>query len=441
MAVIYVDSGATGANDGTTPTDAYTVIASAVTNAVSGDIVYTSHTHSQVTGTNLVQNWADGVIIISSDFGNIVNSFPVPRTGATLENTGTADMTNKGATYMSGFTLTSNDHMDLGCTNQNTKCIYENCTITMGDDGTLTAQENTVATYINCPIDITINDSIFVGRNHLEIVGGSLTRTAGANGLFSFDATSEGCTIHIRGCDMTGVPAATPFISGTTTSLGLRKFIMTQCKINSSQDLGDGNLLELGIMQLNACDRGNLTDAAFQLETYDFYGESVSTTARYRTGGADDGEQANAYSQEVTALANNTVKGIYSTSFLVSTYVSDADSTARTFKVHVAHNAVGSGTAGALQDDEMWLELVGPDDNVTPTSLGHFATSVSVTDQASDLTTESGETWNGTNVGTKQSASLSYSPSINGLVQIRVHFASGSASDVVVNVDPKIEVS
>jgi len=76
-----------------------------------------------------------------------------------------------------------------------------------------------------------------------------------------------------------------------------------------------------------------------------------------------------------------------------------------TLDVFLAHNGVGDGTGGALQTDQIWLEVQGPSDANPATAQGHHfvgrpAFNATPTDLASD-----GSTWTGTGVGTKHKLS------------------------------------
>jgi len=440
MTVFYVDSAAVGLNDGTSPTNAWVLIASAVTNVTTkGDIVYTSHAHSETPAATMTQAWSsNGIKVISADFGNIVGGFPVRRFGAALKPTGSgSDIVNTGDIYMSGFDMDSPDKFTLGAGGVGGFNIYEGCTLELTDDGILTSGEGSTTTFIDTDFNQVTNDFMSMARASVfEMFGGSYTRAAGSNGCWSIGTTQAGVRFEFSGADLTGIPAATPFIQTFSRPIFMS---FSKCKMNSSFTIG--TLLAGTVVELVNCEVGTLTAAAFTYQRFDFYGESETVLTHFRTGGADDGEQANAYSQKVTALANQTIKGFRSTMFPVSFYIDDEDNGSKTFKIHMAHAGVGSGTAGALQDDEVWLQVTAPSDAGTPIALGFSLNTVADDNQVSDLATEAGETWNGTGVGTKQSISFSYSPTINGTIEIEVHFATSSASDVIIYVDPKIEVS
>lgn len=437
MTVRYVDSGASGANDGTSPTDAWTDIASAVSAAVAGDIVYLSHTHSQTPNATLSMAWADDVKVVSSDFGNIVGGFPVRRTGATFAPTGGgSDIGNSGGFYFYGTKLDSPDKIFLNPGNNNI-ATYDTCELEVSDDGSWISGDHATLNLINTTFNQTVNDFMSMGRGAtLNFLGGSYTRAAGAIGCIQNLSTDIGNVINFIGTDLTGIPSATPIIEASASPLIM---FFDKCKMNSTFDLG--TIIEGSVYELLNSEDGTLTEAAFTYQRFDFYGQSETVLTHYREGGSDDGEQANPYSQKVTALAGNTIKGLRATKVPLSTYIDNEDNGTKTVKIHFAHNGIGSGTAGAVQDNEVWFVGISTSDAGTPIALGVVIDTLADDGQAADLPLETGETWVGSAVGTKQSVSFDIIPTINGLIHGELHFATGSGSDQIIYVGLKMEIS
>ena len=114
---------------------------------------------------------------------------------------------------------------------------------------------------------------------------------------------------------------------------------------------------------------------------------------------------------------------------------------ATNLRLYLAHNGVGSGTAGALQDDECWITYQGPSQLGSATSqLVYLTSKPTFGATATDLTSDS-STWTGTGVGTEQRIDLTIAPTIAGYATVWVHLATGSASDVTIHFDPKLEVT
>lgn len=191
-------------------------------------------------------------------------------------------------------------------------------------------------------------------------------------------------------------------------------------------------------MLLEACEDGTQTVPSLGLtEILNSYGGIKSDLTRYRTGGADDGEQVNAHSWEMICSANAKELFQWLKSPPMVRWVDGGSSL--TFTVYIAGGAT-------LQDDEFWIELSGPDDAGSATSRGHFersndtAPDVPMTprDTPSNLSTDGSSTWNGAGVGTKQKISITYTPTIAGPVTVRCSFAKASAT---VYIDPKLDVA
>lgn len=442
MTDIFVDSGSVGTPDGLTKTTAWLTLAAASGSSPgAGDRILISHTHSE-TGSSSVTLDFDGtpdqlVRAISIDFSD--DSFTP---GAALRLTGTADIiiTGDDCQY-EGVVLVSADDVIMQQADQNLRFIQ--CTLgsTSASGWVLVGTFNGQHLYFEeCEWEFSVSSGALriSSTTDIEIVGGSLT-----NAVTEFVNFSNGVQfawVNISSMDLTNATTIFGMVSGSGSAVV--RGSVNQCKLNASYILA-GGLSDRSFARFDMynSETGTITAAAFKQEVHERSGRSITTTARYRTGGADDKQQANAVSQEMTALANRTTKRLTATSFRIGTY-SVANGVSTAFKVHVAHNAVGSGTAGVLQDDEFWVALLGPSEKATSDAQGEYLTNrLSYNASASDLPTESGETWNGTNVGTKQSDSITYTPEIEGFVEVWVFFAPGGVSDVVVNVDPKIEVS
>jgi hypothetical protein len=105
-------------------------------------------------------------------------------------------------------------------------------------------------------------------------------------------------------------------------------------------------------------------------------------------------------------------------------------STAHTYRIAIASDAT-------IQDDELWIELEGPNDAATDSKAVFQTSRVAPLGTAANLPTDSGSTWTGTGVGTKQYAQVSYTPDKPGPVTVRVFMAKASDN---IYVDAKIQI-
>ena len=187
--------------------------------------------------------------------------------------------------------------------------------------------------------------------------------------------------------------------------------------------------------------QGELTSPDYRYLWASRGGWCDTVLTHYRASGADDGFQANPFSQKLSSRPDYSLKGLVGVKFPLSTYI-EAVGGAKTLKIHFAHAGVGSGPGGVVQNDELIAIVTGPSDEVSP-NVGKFIKSYTIGDTVADLPTEPGESWSGANplLTVKQSLSVSYTPTIEGLVNIILIWCPGGATQKDIFVCPKIEVT
>lgn len=191
---------------------------------------------------------------------------------------------------------------------------------------------------------------------------------------------------------------------------------------------------ERGSAQLRNCAIGAISVPPLGLTAFcNYEGTIQELTSRYRTGGAFDGEQANAVSWEMSSSAGCLEAIRWLESPPITRWVSGGS--AITITMYVA-------SGGTLNDDDFWVELSGPDNTASPnqTAKGYHYSSkcADFLGTPTALTTDSVSTWNGSGVTTKQKITHTYTPAEAGPVTVRCFLAKPSTT---VYVDPKIEVS
>ena len=197
--------------------------------------------------------------------------------------------------------------------------------------------------------------------------------------------------------ESTAASRALDFSLSTTTlqvTLASQQIILRRCVMQAAFDVTTDLLNTTfstpeGFIQLEACSDGTISTAELGLTAkLTARGLITSVTAVYRTGGADDGEQVNAYSWNMAASS------IASEQFL------------------------------ALKSPPLVLWV---DPDTTPsgaTAQGIYtSTRMAVRGTPAALTTDSASTWNGSGVGTKQK--ITHTLSNQNGATLTVYVASG----------------
>lgn len=436
MAETFVNSGAAGANNGTSWADAWTSLASS-NGAAAGDTVKVHKTHSQ-TGLTANINWASGtqanpvrIICVDKDNSDALS------TGALLRwstnNTGP-----QGAIYSNGMTWSGSG---TGATPlfqpaTNDRQIHENCTMTQTSSGTIANGGNhgTSIKWINCNVDLSaatnaatsVNFGIFEGK--FEWLGGTYTCRATQTSLFNGAATEP--TFVCRGVTFSGT-VTNIFTSTSSTTFARAQFIGCVAPTFTnyvSTALGT----TLGRIEFQSFVAGTLTAPALAPHRIeDSRGSIAATTAKYRTGGADDGEQANEYSWETISNTGALDFISWLESPLMAAWIEDG--AGQTLTVYVASNVT-------LQNDEFWIEVYSPSEAVSPTAAVKLqSTRPAALTSPADLTTDGSSTWTGgAPVGTKQKITVNLAPTISGPVVVKAFLAKASTT---IYVDPKLEIA
>lgn len=384
MAIKYVWSGASGSNDGSSWANAWTSLASA-TGVSAGDFVYVHKTHSEDPGNTTVSySFSNGTIanpvrIVCVDKDNS----DALATGATIANTASGSIISmSGSIYVYGVTLGAGWQVNLNTTGSSSFCrqVYESCTFkrtfNQGTGATPCLQIGNAAGYypsvvwlINCTHDqsaLTSNNWVpirITGGKHrivnLTIVGANTNTNALIQSSTSGNDQRNG-----------QVEVYTSDLSSHATLVDLStniELVVRQCKLHASFST-TGTPTKNSFCRVENSDDGTITVPSLGLNLHsDSRGTVSSSLSVYRTGGADDGEQANAYSWQMATNAN--ALEIY--------------------------NALESPPLTRWTDPDASISSATAKGIFTSTRCAPLATPTA-------LTTDSTSTWNGSGVGTKQ---------------------------------------
>jgi hypothetical protein len=379
--------------------------------------------------------WARGPVVVLC----VDKATDALSTGATISATGSQSITLTGSAYIYGMTFRVGGILTL-CNATTVSLTFEQCTlgITSGSSSNRQLILGRNATYLahrarflNCAIDFDTSGGgstrVDIRGGVFEFVGGTFRTSSNAAAILRADGGSQGI-YTFRGVDFSS-STETTLVTHNGTS---HQITFDGCRLPASYTVLSGTIDASGIIRIESSVAGSITDPPLGLTSQTTQqGTVASVLTRYRTGGADDGEQANAHSWEMATGTAAVDRYLPLESPPLVRWVDGGS--AITATVYVA-----SGVT--LQDDEFWIEVTSPDAAGTAYSQYDFYSSrVAPQGTPANLTTDSVSTWNGTGVGTKQKITTpSFTPTNAGPAIVRCYLAKPSTT---VYVDPLIEIA
>jgi hypothetical protein len=446
MADKFCWSGATGANNGSTWEDAYVSLMrdwGAEAGFTAGtDFIYVRSTHNETSASTLTLTGAtaegtnDPPRVLSVAGADTGTSPGALTSGASVTTTDTtADINIAEKLFIHGVEFYSNDDIWLGSAGGDSWLHLENCRLEL--TGTISTDQISLGNSSNYGQRIELIDTNIDFANASQGFnlrgcdalwdGGSLGFNV--NNIFE-NIYSGPSTLDVKNVDL--ATCSNNLASGSLPAIWC-KVSFERCKLNASATLLSGTIDLPGLeFNFHHCQSGTDSDPAYQMKRYTYQGTVEVDTARYRTDGASDGERTNEYSWSMDTSAGSNVIELYEPleSPPIAGWTDGDGSTSHTYRIYVASGAT-------LQDDECWVELIGPND-AAQDSLGvRKTTRPDPLATPANLTTDSSSTWNGADVGTKQQIDISYTPDKPGPVTARVYLAKPSER---VSIDPKIYI-
>jgi hypothetical protein len=446
MADKFVWSGATGADDGSKWEDAYVSLGrdwGAEAGFTAGtDFVYVRSSHNETASSadfTVTGNTAEGtedIVRILSVAGNDTGTTPgALTTGATVNSNDTYDINIDEKIYIYGANFLSGEHLYVAGANTDHDVRLEKCRLelTSGNANNINVSHGSVVKAIQVLLKDTTIDfnntshTMFFYLGRIDIDGGSVLFAVSnfITGAISYQGIKT-----IKNFDLSILTGNLVNVAGADSEL---LFNFERCVLNSSATKVSGTINIPG-QQINFhhCQSGTDSDPAYQMAQYTYQGTTEVDTARYRTDGASDDERTNPYSWSMDTSTGSNVIELYEPleSPPITGWTDGDASTAHTYRFYVASGAT-------LQDDECWVDLIGPNDAATNSMGVRQTTRPDPLATPANLTTDSSSTWTGADVGTKQQIDITYTPDKPGPITARIYVAKPSER---VSIDPKIYI-
>ena len=381
-------------------------------------------------------------------------------TTATVTTTGANGITITGNVYVYGVTfnvgsgaVTADLILDNASTSTNTRQTYENCNFQLVATGA-TCNVEVGAAANAYPSLIVLRDvgikfanasqRINVALGELVWEGGSIISgsTAITTGLIAPNSSGEFAKATISGVDLSNLGSASYL--AVASANGTLDVVFRNCKLPASWTGGlvTGTLNARDRVEMYNCDNA---DTNYRLWIEDYTGAIKSNDSIYNDAGVDTtgitngGSDISGFSWEMVTTANAEFPHMALRSPEIVKWNETTTGTL-TATVEIVHNSQGSGTSGALRDDEIWLEVMCLDPGGTPVGKWESdrCANLNLNSDAADQASSSAA-WTGDAAGwDTQKLVVSFTPKEKGYVHARVMLAKASAT---VYVDPLLTIA
>lgn len=440
MATYYVNSGASGANNGSSWTDAYTAFGSAVTAATSaGDIIKVHYTHAEALAANTTYTFAQSVIVIAVDKDSSDAPTVMGTTGYIGHTSTSYSITLSGTyrIYMYGITFrtagSSGVVIQVGANNQHLE--LESCYIWSGSTSATNGLIRINATnsgnpgycrLTNCTLRFGhATQSLDVNKS-IDWINTTIS-SAGSAPTTLINASSATADLYIGDSDLSYV-TGTLLGNFTGSPVVLR---LWHCKLGAGVTVcaTQSNWKTRQRAYVYDCSSGD-THGIFGY--YDGLGSCVTNSSIYVTAGAAG------QSWLITTTSSASYWAPFVTPW-IDWYNTGASSITPYFDM------VRSGSSTAYKDDEVWAEFSAKTTsgytigtvysdrcsiaNEMASSASNQATSSL---GASDWTGESGTAWFG-----KCDSGSAFTPAEVGHIRGRIIVGKASVTDLYL--DPQIK--
>ena len=366
MANIYVKSGAAGANNGTSWTDAYTALASA-TVAAAGDIVRVADTHTETLGAATQFNFSSGTPAAPIPIICVNEGTGLPSTGAKIAmgNVAGGHITiGQGSAYFYGVEFETYPALQNQAFQFNAQpaaapslFVFENFVFDHQATGSAsglsvghgTNDEDFVTLVFKNTNYITasVNNNVrFQRQARMLWDGGSWTGTIPTAGLFKLTSTSAPnvMNLDVNNVDLSAA-GTNPIFSGNIGG----QSVLRNCKLAASYVAASSITWEdtEASLTLYNCSGG---DNHYGFEHYNYSGQTVVDTGIYVSDGAEYNAAGSKYSWKVVTTADASFYAPY-----VSPWIHKYNETVTAITPYL--EILRDGSTVAYQDDEVWAEF------------------------------------------------------------------------------------
>ena len=430
MPTIYVDDTASGSNDGTSDTDAYTSISSV--SASDGDRILIAHTHDEAVSGDLDKSSNTFASWLSVDYGD---SFKL-RPGAQF--TSVQDLAIGG--YIFGITFehgsSSNSYFW-----DSESATFEECTRHETAANSRQDYRGKIE-LINCALDTSGSGTIghlFAPEGLTDLTIRNLDISSATKGSYA-SAIEINVALYLRviieDCDWSSYSYTNfAFVVGTLSAQSYIRFknvrIFSYTNITATAPTEKLTHETQGIEFVNSYS-GTETDPSYHYLFKDYWGECElqETVTRLTTDGV------NSKTYKLTAYEDRCWEDTYlcARTGPMMVYVPED---ATTVTIHVAHTGVGGGTSGDLTNEEFWVEVSSPSEAGTATAQGQWESTKNNFGTVTDLDdAATGEVWSGGSLTVYQKIDVTIAPTEAGWVTVTAFFAlQDASSDNTVYVD------
>lgn len=380
MTAYFVDSAAAGLADGTSWTDAYTALATAVSGKAAGDTFYVAHTHSENnSGTITFPGTSTApVYVLCVTAGSTPTSSDLT-TGAVVGSANATSLTINGSHYSYGMTYQagqgSASAANILSTSTNHRHTLANCKLILNNtsaSSNIQTGSNVAGffTWINTQVKFGSGSQVIVtsypgafliwkGGPYNGVANVSAVDSAGSIPTNLFSSANFG-KVFLEGVDLSSITSKTLIPAQS----GAAQFSIKDCKFGSSTTVSASQTVTF----LTSVDsiRSDSASTTTRLERFNAFGKMLTSESIYRNGGANNGTTS--FSRAITPSS----RALWVSPFVAPPIAVWNDTTGSSVTVTV--QGTSDLSSGAFpNNDDIWIDVVYESDSSTP--VGSVATS------------------------------------------------------------------